>query len=275
MAIKELTTSRTSDWTIEGWSMELQYDCSWEEWNNGVDTTGKRIPRVGDWIGDHLTGTDPNKTMRCTHLHQSVLPGTDHCLVTSLFSSEHAQTAIKKQANQAESMSEELSVMMVEEPVDSYIDTSDTLRIWADDWANASDSNTGTPPVLTRLTPRDVFHVTAYSDKLYISRILDYVGSINSETAFLTEYFNATDSELIDDITTGYQDRYCWLLLGVVINRVRTRCWEYTFQFTYNVDGWNSQHGVSDLKLYPTIRMMGVFDGMIQKATKMSVLEIS
>ena len=153
MAIKELTTSRTSDWTIEGWSMELQYDCSWEEWNNGVDTTGKRIPRVGDWIGDHLTGTDPNKTMRCTHLHQSVLPGTDHCLVTSLFSSEHAQTAIKKQANQAESMSEELSVMMVEEPVDSYIDTSDTLRIWADDWANASDSNTGTPPVLTRLTP--------------------------------------------------------------------------------------------------------------------------
>jgi len=256
MAVVELIESRQIKLTSDGQQLTAVFKCTRDEW----DAADPDLPYVG------RVWATSRGDLWCTEITVKGLPGakTDGSgplVVTAVFSTEGSETR-RRRANQAASWQESGSVHLEQEVIDSYIDTvSDTRKKWATVWTDAGE-DADEQPDLVRYRPKAEWNITAYGSRMYMDRILSYVGKVNTDLfCQLYSAKRAAASSQYDADTAAVSDVGVWMLMGVTWRPAKAGVYEYNMHFVANNDGWNTYEGVS-LNLYETAAFMDMFDGM-------------
>ncbi len=260
--------SREYQLSEDGVTLTRVFSITHDDWNN--DATFAANYRIGaNLTNDGEFSTNPYGLFVKYILNNWATP--EYAKVTILYATRESRAAMKKQPNQKGSWEESFDMGTEVVPVlDTYMEIYDfTSHLWrASSWDSAYQAvhgGTETPEV-TLHAPVMSYTITAYGTTLYIKRIAEALGKINSNR-FLWDHFGTSQESGIEtDLPVNYDDINCWLFESCPIRRVRFDCWEYQFNFrlcpgAVNNETWQTPYGVT-ANQYDTLDFNTLLVGM-------------
>jgi hypothetical protein len=217
---------------------------------------------VGDLLGSSVLDTNISQTgvtLRVTDIKQDGIDQTN-TRVFVFYSTENSPV-LEAIPDSAASWVEQFDISTIEESVKTYYDYStEELVDWPTKWTDNTPSGASSEvPELVIRRPLHTFIVTAYASSLYLVRIMNQLGTINSN-AFLSGYFSFFPQSNINAFA-NIADTRKWLFTACPITRVAKDSWRYDFTFEYNPNGWNHVEGL-DVEIYDESNLNGLFAGM-------------
>ena len=250
MAWTEDSTSREFQMSDEGVTFTRIFSVPWADWNDSAVFAS--YYNIGSsLLADGEFTVNPYK-LYVKWVYNSGMTPT-YTKVNVLYSTKESRAAMKKQPDQVGSWEESFDIgTEVMAIPDTYEEYNTTTHLWEQkSWESAYSAVYNLPvPELTLHIPLMNYTLTAYSEKLYIKRIFDNLGKINSNK-FMEDYFAFDQgSGIITDIPSGYDDADLWLFESCPIRRVRYDCWEHQFNFRLcpgitHGDTWQTPHGIT------------------------------
>ncbi len=257
MAVTESWMSQEAHETKDGTTLTRVFDTTWSDWLDGT---------FNYFVGDELEFGIASDEMRITDIRITARDNVN-VRATVLYSTEATVSKQNAVPDVKESWQETLDLGVDEIVVDQYAHLKDPNKprsallptgfrpesnvtykdwntVWKAYWTNESETHEnlkGDVPELIFQRQRATYTITAYASTLFIRRVLEGLGKINSNP-FMSQYFS--EQEDVPDDTTGWSDVGYWLFKACPIERVRHNCWRYDFTFEFDWDGWNYQHGL-------------------------------
>ena len=254
--------SREYNWNAEGITFIRIFTVLWTELYDGTFDYQPGYPLTSDG-----TWTANPYGLYITNISANFLTNTK-AKVQLLYSTRESRMAMKKQPNQKTSWEESFDIGLQVNNESTLWKTSASSWVpvsWANMWAAGANSDKEAP-ALSVYTPEESCTITAYADTLYIHRIMENIGKINSNK-FMQDYLGFDQgSGIVHDIPANYNDINCWMFMACPIQRIRFDCWEYRFnfalcpRFVYG-ETWNTPHGISTT-LYDTYDFSNILSGM-------------